>query len=153
MPNGAQIHLALNHMPAAINLAAILVLLIALLWRSAAVLRTSLLLMIFAALLTIPAYLSGDPAEHLVEDLDRVNEPAIHPHEEAGEFAFIAMLVQGALALFVLILSRKTAPKKWMVALVLLIALISTGALFRTAFLGGKIQHPETQMAAPPEHD
>ena len=151
MPNGAQIHLALNHLPSAINAAALLVLVIGLVWRNAAVLRASFALMLFAALLAIPAFYSGEEAEHLVEGLERVNEMAIHPHEEAGEAAFITMLVQGAIAILLLLLFRRRPPAGWAIALIVLASLVSTAALFRTAFLGGKIQHPETQMTAPPE--
>ena len=53
MPNAAQIHLALNHMPAAVEVAALLVLLIGLLWRSAAVIRAAFAVMVVAALLAI----------------------------------------------------------------------------------------------------
>lgn len=153
MPNGAQLHLALNHMPAAINAAGLIVIVIGLFWKNAAVVRTAFALMIVAALVTIPAFYTGDSAEHLVEKLDRVNEMAIHPHEEAGELAFITMLVQGGLAILALILARRNPPRGWTVAVIVLAALVSTGALFRAAQLGGKIQHPETQMTAPPSEE
>ncbi|HEY0141610.1 MAG TPA: hypothetical protein VGF48_11995 [Thermoanaerobaculia bacterium] len=153
MPNGAQVHLALNHLPAAITAAALLVLVIGLVWRNAAVLRTSFAVMLFAALLAIPAFYSGDKAEHLVEDLERVNEMAIHPHEEAGEAAFITMLVQGGIAILLLIVFRKRPPAGWAIALIVLASLVSSAALFRASWLGGKIQHPETQMTAPPEEE
>jgi uncharacterized membrane protein len=146
MPNAAQIHLALNHLPAAIDVAALLVLLIGLLWRSVPVIRTSFAVMVVAALLAIPTYLTGEPAEHLVKPMDRVNRPAIHPHEDAAEWAFVVILIQGAAALGALLLFRKRPPAMWAIALLALMALISVAAMLRTAQLGGKINHPETGL-------
>ncbi|MEA2488657.1 MAG: hypothetical protein QOH21_449 [Acidobacteriota bacterium] len=148
MPNAAQIHLALNHMPAAVDVAALLVLLIGLLWRSVPVIRASFAVMIFAALLAIPTYYTGEGAEHLVKGMERVNRPAIHPHEDAAEWAFVVILVQGGAALLALIVFRKRAPAMWAIAMIALLSLVSIAAMLRTAQLGGKIQHPETQLPA-----
>jgi hypothetical protein len=144
--NPAQVHLGLNIFPPVLNVAAIVVMLIALIWRSHAVVRASLALMLLSALFTIPVYLSGEKTEHLVEKLEGVNEAAIDPHEDAAKFAAISQGIQGGIALAVLILFRNRGLAKWAIVTSLVVSLWATSVVFRTAYLGGKIKHPETQM-------
>lgn len=145
--NPAAAHLALNVFPPVLNIAALVVFALAMLWRSVPVLRAALILLLFSGLMAIPVYLTGEPAEELVEGMDGVNRVSIHPHEEAAEFAFIALCVQGVAALAALVWFRRREPANWMVVVTLLIAISASGAVFRAAYLGGKIRHPETRMA------
>ena len=146
--NPAYVHLALNIFPPVLNVAAIVVLAVGILWKSHAVLRTSCALLILSALFSIPVYLSGEQAEHLVEKLDGINEVAIHPHEEAAEWAYYILLGQGVVALAMLVAFRRRDLAQWAVAMLVLVALVSTAAVFRAAFLGGTIHHPETAIPA-----
>jgi hypothetical protein len=72
--NGAQLHLLTNHLPVVGSLFATLVLLSGLLFKNSSVRRTGLALLAFAALTTLPAYYSGEPAEEKIEDLPGVSE-------------------------------------------------------------------------------
>jgi hypothetical protein len=144
--NPAQVHLALNIFPPALNIAVLFVFALALIWKSPAAMRVALALAVLSALIAIPVYLTGEPAEHLVRDLDGVNRAAMHTHEDAAEYAFIALCVQGVLALAALILYGKRDVPKWAAIVSMLVVLFATTTVFRTAYLGGKIKHPETQM-------
>lgn len=147
--NAAYVHLAINNFPPVISLVAVLVLLGGMVFRSAAVVRTALLLMVAAALFAIPTYLSGEPTEHLVRHMEGVAATAIHPHEEAGEWALIMLSVEGAAALAVLIAFRRRELPRWATVGMLVLALLGTVTVFRAASLGGHIRHPEMRMAKP----
>jgi hypothetical protein len=144
--NPAAVHLALNIFPPVLNFAAIVVLLIAMFAKSAAVVRAALVLLLLASAFAVPVYLSGEEAEHLVEKLEGVDAQAIHPHEDAAEWAYRVFLLQGVLVIAALIAFRKGDVPAWAVWATLLLALFASTVVFRTAYLGGKIRHPETQM-------
>ncbi len=144
--NAAYLHLALNHFPPILNLAALVILASALVSRSRGVLRTSLALMLAASLFAIPVYLSGEGAEELVEKLDGVNEVAIEPHEEAAEWAFVMLCIEGAVALAALVMLRQREIPRAAVIFIVVFALATAAATLRTAYLGGKIHHPETEL-------
>lgn len=144
--NAAYVHLSLNTFPPIVNFVAVLVLVIGMAARSAPIVRVALLLLVVAALFAIPTFLSGEPTEELVERLEGVNAVAIHPHEEAGEWALIALSVEGVAALAALIAFRSRELPRWAMIGMLVLSLWGTSVVFRTAYLGGKIHHPETEM-------
>lgn len=145
--NPASVHLALNIFPPALNIAGLVVLALALAWKNQPVLRAALVVLLLSSLISIPVFLTGEPAEELVEELEGVNKMAIHPHEEAAESAFIVLCVQGAAALAMLIWFARRDAKKWALVVFVLLTLMATTAVFRVAYLGGKVRHPETEMA------
>jgi hypothetical protein len=63
----------------------------ALLRKSEELKKTSLGLLIIIALLTIPVYLTGEPAQEIVENLAGVDEASIEQHEEAAHVAFVGL--------------------------------------------------------------
>ena len=144
--NPAAIHLALNNFPPILDFAALLVLAAGLFWRSRAVVRAALALLVLASLIAIPVFLTGEPAEDLVRDMEGVTSRAIHPHEEAAEWAVWLLGAQGVLALAMLLISRTRDFPRWTLAAIALLAALATLAVFRTAYLGGHIHHPETRM-------
>ena len=148
--NAASVHLAFNVFPPVLMLTALSVLAGALFTRSVSALRVALGITIAAALLTIPTYLSGEPAEEMVEEMEGVNKVAIHPHEDAGKWVLIMTGISGVAALVSLFLLRTRPLSRWMLVVLLILHGMTTVAAFRTASLGGRIRHPETTMAPSP---
>lgn len=144
--NAAAIHLALNNFPPIIDFAALLVLAGGLFGRSGAVVRAGLGLLVLASLFAVPVFLTGQRSEDVVKDLEGVSRTAIEPHEEAAEWAFGLLCAQGVVALATLIVWRSRDLPRWSLVLAIVIALFATTAVFRTAKLGGRVHHPETQM-------
>ena len=140
--NAAAIHLALNHFPPILDLAGLIVLVIGITWKSQVTVRAGLIVLILAALIAIPVFLTGEPAEEIVEGMEGVNDVAIHPHEDAGKWAFWVLCAQGAIALVALVKPNL----RWALIVTLVLTVMATIAAFRTAYLGGKIHHPETTM-------
>ncbi|GBD39816.1 MAG: hypothetical protein KatS3mg078_2024 [Deltaproteobacteria bacterium] len=142
--NWAHIHLMLNHIPVVGTGLVILLLIVALARKSKELTNVTLIFTILISLATIPVYLTGEPAEEVIEDMPGIREELIEEHEEQAEIAFIFIEVTGFLALIALvtnIYSQKIAQR---MALLTLLALIVSGGLMAwTANLGGKIQHEE----------
>ena len=97
--NWAYVHLILNHVPVLGTLFGLLLLAWGILRRNDSLQRAALLTFTLVALVAIPAYLTGKPAEEAVEHLTGTAGSAIEPHEDAALVSFLAMEVLGALAL------------------------------------------------------
>ena len=142
--NLAHLHLMLNHIPLVGIGFTTLLLILAMLRRSNELINIALVFVVVVALWAIPVYLTGEPAEEVVEDLPGVSEQLIEEHEEKAEVAFIFVEATGALALIsfiVRIYSDKFGHR--LALLTLLVLIISGGLMAWTANLGGKINHPE----------
>ena len=147
--NWAHIHLILNHIPLIGVGFTILLFIFALIRNSKDLINVSLIFTIIVALWAIPAYLTGEPAEEIVEELPGISENLIKQHEEMAEKAFIFLEVVGALALITLIV--KSYSQKlggWLMYLTLIGLLVGGGMIAWTANLGGRINHPEVRSKA-----
>ena len=82
--NWAQVHLWLNHLPVLGTLFGLVLLIAALLWKNEDWKRLSLIVFVIIGLIAIGTYLTGEPAEEVVEDVPGVSEAAIEPHEESA---------------------------------------------------------------------
>ena len=140
----AHIHLALNHVPVIGLLIVLLLLVIATLRRSTELTRASYGLLVLMAASAVVVYLTGEPAEELVENLPGFSEAIVEEHEEVALIATIGMGVLGLVALVGLIRFRapRIAPA-WYDRGVLLLALLMGGVMAWTANLGGQIRHSE----------
>ena len=140
----AHIHLALNHVPVIGLLIVLLLLAVARLRRSTELTRVSYALLVLLAATAVVVYLTGEPAEELIENLPGFSEPLVEQHEEVALIATIGMVALGLVALVGLI--RFRAPRilpAWYGRGVLLLALLMGGVMVWTANLGGQIRHSE----------
>ena len=142
--SAAHLHLMLNHIPL-LGLVFGAVLLAYGLWRGAEdVQKASLGLLAVAGLSAIAVYLTGEPAEEIVEGLAGVSHDAIEAHEEWGWYALIAGISTGVVALGTLLVGwMRERLGRGAVVFTLVLALLSSGLIGYTANLGGKISHPE----------
>jgi hypothetical protein len=148
--NWAHIHLILNHIPLIGVGFTILLFIIALIKNSKELINASLLFTIIVALFAIPAYLTGEPAEEIVEELPGISENLIKQHEEMSEKAFIFLEIVGALALSTLVVKRYSQKLgSWLMSATLIGLIVGGGMVAWTANLGGKINHPEVRSSAP----
>ena len=150
------LHLALNHFPIILSILALGACIAALIVRRRAAWLYAVATITFAGLTIYPTYLTGDRAEHEVEELWYVSGDAIEEHEEAGKFALWVVLVSGAVGAFawwrmVRGADREGTPPAWLRAVVTVAALASVTTLARTALLGGEIIHEADRLeTAPP---
>ncbi len=144
--NGAHLHLILNHFPI-VGLIFSLILLAAALYRKSPELtRAAAVAFVAVALVAIPVYLTGEPAEEIVEHMPGVAEDILERHESAGKISLIVLEVLGAVALLGLVLSRGArALPRWWAPTLLALAVAVTAWVGWTANLGGQINHEEAR--------
>ena len=147
------LHLMLNHAPVLGVIFGFLVLLAGTVSRSKAIAGVGLGLLIVAGILAIPVYLTGEPAEEIVEGLPGISETVIGQHESAAGFSLALAIASGLIAIVTLAFFRFRSPRtqSYLVVASLLISLITGTSMIRTANLGGQIRHTEIRTASPNE--
>lgn len=96
------------------------------------------------AILAIPVYLTGEPAEESVEKLPGVSEAIIELHEDAATIAIWLMGITGVASLAALFFAwqkRKAADIVFIIAFAL--SAVCFVAMARTGYYGGQIRHTE----------
>jgi putative copper export protein len=142
--NGAQLHLMLNHLSVMGALFSLLLLGWSLIRRSAEVQKLALAVALLAGLSSVPAYLTGEPAEEVIEHTAGVDEAYIEEHESMGKFALWCGVALGVAAAAALAAGVKNP--RWLsagTAITLLASVLVFGVMGYTAHLGGQIRHPE----------
>ena len=153
MLDPAYVHLLLNHFPIVGTIACILLIIAAFFTRSSHLANAGLIGLVLLALITIPVFLTGEPAEEKVEHLPGVVHDTIEEHEDAGKFALIGMLITGAFALVALFMARRRPASRVWLGITLVVSLWALSVVARTAYLGGKIRHTEMHGAAEATHE
>jgi len=105
--------------------------------------RFSLLMIMLTSVSVLPVFLTGEPAEEVIEKLPGVSKSVVHEHEEFAEIAFVLTLLVSISSLLVLLTYSKPVTAKYGIPLVLIVSVIAISALGYTANLGGKIRHTE----------
>lgn len=140
----AHFHLALNHIPVLGSIFGAALLAYGLWRKQEPVQRASLGLLVVVGAFAVAVYLTGEPAEEVVEGVAGVSHDAIEVHESWGWYAFLSSIVTGSASLAVLFYSwSRRQLVRWTVQSVLVLSLITSGIMVYTANLGGKVHHPE----------
>jgi len=145
--NDAHLHLFLNHFPFIGLVIGTLILLAGILSKSPASRKAGLLVILCAAILSIPAFNSGEGAEEIVEHLPGKTDQdhyLIHEHEEAAETFIVfawSLIALSAIAFFIEWKNKRIT--RYVTLLTLLLALAGIYFAANTAKTGGEISHPE----------
>jgi len=147
--NLTHLHLILNHVPALGTVFGLGLLSFGFWGRSTELMKTALGVFVLIALMAVPAYLTGEPAEDGVEGLPGVSEAIIEQHEEAAGVAFASIGALGVIALLGLLALRhgKVVPA-WFAGLMVIASLTVSGLMAWTANIGGQIRHTEIRVGA-----
>jgi uncharacterized membrane protein len=145
----AHAHLLLNHFPSVGFSVGIGLFIGSLLARSRDLERASLLVFVAMALLTFPAYITGNAAQAEIQGTPGVSSALIDIHEGAALLAFVFMQITGAVAWFALWqLRRVSRVSRGSLFAILLLSVVTMGLVARAAAMGGDIRHPEIRAAA-----
>jgi hypothetical protein len=140
-------HLVMNHFPVIGAIFGMVILGWGLFRGSEEVKNLGLSVMVVTALVAIPVYLTGEPAEETVERLPGVLEAAIEQHEEFAKYGLAAAIASGVAALVSLIYSwfrpGQGGVGRLMAIVTLALSIATVGAMSWTAKLGGVIRHTE----------
>ena len=138
------LHLILNHFPVIGPFIGIALLVVALIRKNDDLKWISLVFILVIALITIPVYTTGEPAEERAEGLAGISDTMIDLHEETALPAFIAMEITGFAAFICMFLLWKNSRlAKWNLGAIIALSLITAGLMAQTANLGGQIHHEE----------
>ena len=146
--DATHIHLLLNHIPILGSLFGVILLIIGLIIKNRTLEITAIATILLASVVTIPVYLSGEEAEHKVEEYSGVSEHELEEHEEHAELSLWLMVASGVMALLALV-AYQYAPhivSKARIA-TLLITILAFIILIPLANHGGKIMHQELRDA------
>lgn len=148
--NIIHLHLLLNHVPVIGAVLGLALLGVAYLRRSDELGKFAL--GAFAALgaVSVVVFLTGEPAEEIVEKLPGFSKALTERHEEAALVATIVMGVVGFVSLIWLVVFRSRALARWVVPTALVLALGATATMGYAANLGGQIRHTEIRAGGVP---
>lgn len=138
------LHLLTNHIPILGSLFAFILLIIGMVLKNRTVEVVSLSTLVVVVLFTIPAYLSGEEAEHIVEHMSMVNEHELEEHEEHAETTLWLMVLAGISALATLLsYNYFKGMTRWVRLTTVVICGVSFLSMIPLSLHGGKIMHTE----------
>jgi hypothetical protein len=142
--NAIHWHLLLTHIPILGTLFGTLLFAVGFFIHSKEIHKAGLATLVIVSLLSIPTKLTGEEAEHKVEEYPGVSEHFLEEHEELAEKAVPLVLIMGAVSLFALYgLHTGKFTARWISGVVLVLALASFAMLALVGGHGGKIMHEE----------
>lgn len=148
--NTAHWHLLLNHLPVIGTITGTVILIAGfVLKNNPTIKRTALGVLIFSALFAIPAYLTGEGSEELVENLPGVNENIIETHENLANTFLIAISILGAWSLVTFVADWMKSKATHLLYIVILLGAVGTSIFTKQmATSGGEIRHTEIRADA-----
>jgi len=147
--NTTHLHLLLNHFPVIGTLIGSGLLLWGIIKKQDNIKSIAAAVLALMAIIAIPVYLTGEPAEESVEKLAGVSESMIGLHEDAATIAIWLMGITGIASLAALFFAwqkKKTANTVFIISFVL--SALCFAAMARTGYYGGQIRHTELGSAA-----
>jgi uncharacterized membrane protein len=142
--NEAHFHLMVNHFPIIAPIIGILVMLGGYYFRSEVIKRTAYGIFIIGAILAIPAFVSGEGAEEIVERIPGINKSFIETHEEIADiFAVLSYILGGISILGIWASIKHKSFSKTLSIITILFSLIVVFFAARTGTSGGEIIHTE----------
>lgn len=149
--NPTHVHLVLTHLPIYGTLIGLVILLIGLIKSNKMLKLTAMVLFTCMSAVAIPVFLSGEEAEHTLEELIPDSRKAIHEHEELAEKAIWLMAILGVFSIASIIAIKTDPPYRnilhW---LTFLLAFGTFTQYFFVGKLGGEIRHTEIRTADGP---
>lgn len=145
--SGAHFHLIVNHVPVLGAVFCLMALAWALWWKDWGVQRFSMACLVLLGGSSVLAYVTGEPAEEVVESIATVSHDYIERHEDAAWIALWSGMVCGLVGVVGLILRAEKA-RQMMTYLALAVSVLCLGLMIWTANLGGMVRHTEIRPEA-----
>ena len=152
------LHLLLNHFPSIGFLTGVGLFLAGLAGKSNELRRAALVVFLGIALISLPAYMSGNGAAETIcvsqpgtpcQD-SAVSKALIEAHESAALLGMALMQLTGAFAWLGLWQFRRAGRfPRWNLVLLLVLSVVTFGLMTRASNMGGDIRHAEIRTAQP----
>lgn len=142
--NATHFHLLLNHFPVIGTLLGSGLLIWGIVKKQDSIKSVAAIVLALMAVIAIPVYLTGEPAEDSVEKIAGVSESMIELHEDAAAIAMWLMGATGLAALAALFFSwQKSRLVNTVYSVAFALSLFCFAAMARTGYYGGQIRHTE----------
>ncbi len=148
--DAAHLHLLLNHVPVLGLVFSSLLLAYGLATRSDDVTRAGFWALGLVGLAAVVVYLTGEPAEELVEGLPGFSHDIMERHETAALWATSVAAAVGVAALGGLYVYRDATVPRKVGVLMLVLSVVAIVPMGWTANLGGQVRHEEIRGPAAP---
>ncbi len=133
-----------NHLPIFGSIVLFFLMAHAIIYKKEKQIRIYLWFYALTALVTIPVFLTGDPAGELIKKLPGISESSIDLHETFGYVSLIIILMLGIAALAAIrFFKNKEFLPSWFKYAFIIVAFISVLAVSWTGKTGGEIRHSE----------
>ncbi len=147
--NDAHLHMVVNHFPIIGLFFGFLILLFGIIKNNATLKSTAYIIFIFCMIMGKISMMTGDKAEHSVEDMVGFSHDYIHEHEEAAELFMKPLYVLGLVSIFGLVsIVKKRNTEKFVSYSVILIAAICLFLSKNVGTSGGEVRHTEIRKNA-----
>jgi uncharacterized membrane protein len=147
--NWAYFHLVINHFPIIGILIGTMILIAGMIFNNTGVKISGLGTIVFAALMAIVAYLTGNPAEEAVKAIPDVAKSLVSRHEDIAAVGLYLLIPAGLLATTSLYsIWKKERSVRFLIILTLALSLISSAAMVYVGRTGGQIRHSEFRNEA-----
>jgi len=138
------LHMIINHFPIVGTIIGSILVIVGLVFKNEGVKISGLGIIVFAALMAVIAYLTGDSAENAVQNLPEIAESLINRHEDIATISMYLMIPSGLLAAMTLYsIWKKENSVVFLLVITLVFTLISSAAMVFTGYTGGQIRHSE----------
>lgn len=138
------VHLFMNHLPIWGSIFTFLFILYSFYKKNVDFLKVFLWLFVFIAIITIPVFLTGDPAGETVKNLPGINESVVDNHENAAWVSLILIEATGVFVLVGIFLIRKSGNiAAWFKYSLTFLMIVCIASFTWTANLCGEIRHTE----------
>jgi hypothetical protein len=145
------LHLLLNHVPTIAFGIALAMFIGAVVSRSHDLMKCALTLLVAVGILTFPTYVTGNAAEEQIRNLPGISKTLINTHEGAALGALIIMEITAVMAWLALLEMRRAGQvSSRTLGTVMVLALVTMGAVTRAANIGGEIRHSEIRLDTEP---
>jgi hypothetical protein len=145
--NEAHYHMLVNHFPIIGLFFGIAILAFGIFKRNALLINTAYIIFIFCMIMGKITMMTGDKAEHFIEDLPGFSHELIEEHEEAAEGFMKIMYALGFASALGLFVDYKKHKKALLVSILVIIiagvAIILSGPVGTS---GGEIRHDEIRQ-------
>jgi uncharacterized membrane-anchored protein len=146
--NPTHAHLFMNHLPFLGSAFTFIFLMYSFHKKNNEFIKLFLWVFVFFAVLTIPVFLTGDPAGEVVKNIPGIKEELVDNHETAGYISLILIEVTGALALLgIYLMGKNSQLAKWFKYTFVALSFVSIVSFGWTANLGGQIRHSEIRTS------
>jgi uncharacterized membrane protein len=143
------LHMIINHFPIVGTIIGCMLVIAGIVFKNTGVKISGLGTIVFAALMSVIAYLTGDSAENSVQNLPEIAESLINRHEDIATISMYLMIPAGLLAsLTIYSIWKKEKSIAFLLVITLVFSLISSAAMVFTGHTGGQIRHTEFRSGA-----